>query len=37
MLENLENLTIENSNLKVIKDIVSLKNLKQLNLRQNKI
>ena len=37
MLENLENLTIEKSNLKVIKDITSLKNLKQLNLRQNKI
>jgi hypothetical protein len=37
MLKNLENLTIENSNLKVIKDIVFLKNLKQLNLRQNKI
>jgi Leucine-rich repeat (LRR) protein len=37
LLENLEVLTIENSNLKVIKNITSLKNIKKLNLRQNKI
>ena len=37
LLENIENLTIVHSNLKVIQNITSLKNLKQLDLRLNKI